>query len=132
MYDRQTGEKWVTVKIQDKIQNEEVGTRKPRHTLRGTCLNLVANHVAVVDTGGDTDTYLIRYVVLWIASYQAPGSSLCLGGSGIASRAPICALSQEIRDLGSELMDRGCPEWVDAGRTILVGGSRYKIRPYGT
>ena len=87
--------------------------------------------MAVGDTDGETDTYLIGYVGLWVARHQATGSSWWLGGSCIASRAPICALLQAIQDLGSELMDRGCPRWVDAGRLILIGGSRYKIWPYG-
>ena len=99
--------------------------------LCGTCLNLVAYNVAVGDTDGETDKYLIGYVGLWLASHQAPGSSLCLGGSGIASRAPIRAMTQEIQDLGSELTDRGCPKWLDAGRLRLVSGSRYKVRSYG-
>ena len=78
---------------------------------------------AVGDTDRETDDYMIGYIGLWIASHQVPGSSLCLGGSVIASHAPICALSQEIQDLGSELMDHGCPKWVDVGRLILCGGS---------
>ena len=57
--------------------------------------------MAVGDTDGETDKYLIGYVCLEVASHQASGTSLCLGGSIIASHVPVHVLSQEIQDLGS-------------------------------
>ena len=57
---------------------------------------------------------------------------LCDLGTGIASRLLVRALSQEIHDMGSEVVDCGYPKCVDAGRLIFFGGSQYKVRPYGT